>query len=264
MSEITVNASVRKEVGKKAHTLRYKGDIPGIFYGHSKSNIPVTIPEKTLKPLYKTSAASIINLKLDDGSSYKCILKDVDFDPLTDKPVHFDLYGVNENEVLTIEVPVILTGGVPQGVKEGGILQHILHRLKVSCLPKDIPDHIEIDVATLGINKSIHVADIKVPSVTLAENAKTAIVAVVPPVIEKAPEVAATEAAVAPTEPEVIGKGKKPEEGEEGAAPAAAPAAGAPAKAAAPGAKGAAPGAKPPATPAKAPAPAAPAAKPKK
>jgi large subunit ribosomal protein L25 len=248
MSEITINASVRKEVGKKAHTLRYKGDIPGIFYGHSKSNIPVTIPEKTLKPLYKTSAASIINLKLDDGSTYKCILKDIDFDPITDKPVHFDLFGVNESEALTIEVPVLLTGGVPQGVKEGGILQHILHRLKVSCLPKDIPDHIEINVATLAINKSIHVADVKIPNVTIAENAKTAIVAVVPPVVEKVAEVAATEAAVAPAEPEVIGKGKK-EEGEEGAAPAGAPAAG---------------GAKAPAAPAKAPAAAAPAAKPKK
>lgn len=257
MSEITINASVRKEVGKKAHTLRYKGDVPGIFYGHSKSNIPVTIPEKLLKPLYKTSAASIINMKLDDGSTYKCILKDIDFDPITDKPIHFDLYGINETEALTIEVPVLLTGGTPQGVKEGGILQQILHRLKVSCLPKDIPDHIEINVATLAINKSIHVADIKLPNVTIVENLKTAIVAVVPPVVEKVAEVAATEAAVAPAEPEVIGKGKK-EEGEEGAAPAA----GATGKAPAAGAKApAAPaaGTKAPAAPA-----AAPAAKPKK
>jgi large subunit ribosomal protein L25 len=114
-------------------------------------------------------------------------------------------------------------------------------------------------VANLAINKSIHVADIKVPNATIVENAKTAIVAVVPPVIEKAPEVAATEAAVVPTEPEVIGKGKKPEEGEEGATPAAAPAAGGKAPAAA--TKAPAAGAKAPATPAPA---AAPAAKPKK
>lgn len=253
MSEITITASVRKEVGKKAHTLRYKGDVPGIFYGHGKTNVPVTVPEKALKPLYKTSAANIINMKLDDGSSYKCILKDIDFDPLTERPIHFDLYGINENEALTIEVPVVLTGGTPQGVKEGGILQHILHKLRVSCLPKDIPDHIEINVATLAINKSIHVADMKIPNVTIVENAKTAIVAVVPPVIEKAPEVAAAEAAVAPAEPEVIAKGKKPEEGEAGAAaPAAAPATGGKAPAA---------GAKAPAAPAPA---AAPAAKPKK
>ncbi len=258
MAEITVTGSVRKEVGKRAHTLRYQGNVPGIFYGHSKSNVPVTIPEKALKPLYKTSAASIINLKLDDGSNYKCILKDIDFDPLTDRPIHFDLFGINENEALTIEVPVVLTGGTPSGVKEGGILQHILHKLKISCLPKDIPDHVEINVANLAINKSIHVADIKVPNAAIVENAKTAIVAVVPPIIEKAPEVAAAEAAVAPTEPEVIAKGKKPEEGEEGAAAAAAPAAGG--KAPAAPAKAPAAGAKAPA----APAPAAPAAKPKK
>ncbi|HTP13849.1 MAG TPA: 50S ribosomal protein L25, partial [Bacteroidota bacterium] len=253
--------TVRKEVGKKAHTLRYKGNVPGIFYGHGKKNVPVTMAELSLKPLYKTSAANIINLKLDDGSEFKCILKDIDFDPLTEKPVHFDLYGINENEALVIEVPVVLTGGTPSGVKEGGILQHILHRVRVSCLPKFIPDHIEINVANLGINKSIHVGDISVPNVTFAVNAKTAIVAVVPPVIEKAPEVAAAEAATAPTEPELIAKGKKPEEGEEGAAaPAAAGAGKAPAAGTAPAAAGKAPapGAKAPA------APAAPAAKPKK
>ena len=253
MSEITLTASVRKEIGKKAHTLRYKGEVPGIFYGHGKSNIAVTVAEKMLKPLYRTSATNIINLKLDDGSAHKCILKDIDFDPLTDKPIHFDLFGLNENEALTIDIPVVLTGGTPQGVKEGGILQHMMHKMKVSCLPKDIPDHIEIDVATLGINKSIHVADIKVANVTVMENPKTAVVAVVPPVVEKAPEVVAAEAAVAPAEPEVIGKGKKPEEGEEGAAaPAGAPAAAAKAPAGA---------AKAPAAPAPA---AAPAAKPKK
>jgi large subunit ribosomal protein L25 len=225
MSQITINASVRKEIGKKAHTLRYNGNVPGIYYGHGQSNIAVTMPENSLKPLYKTSAAHLIDLKLDDGSTHMCILKDIDFDPITDKPVHFDLFGVNENELLTIDVPVVLTGGTPQGVKEGGILQHILHRLKVSCLPKFIPDHIEINVSTLGINKSVHVSNISVPNVTILENAKTTIVAVVPPTVEKAPEVAATEAAVAPAEPEVIAKGKKPEEGAEGAAaPSAAPA----------------------------------------
>jgi large subunit ribosomal protein L25 len=234
MSEITITASVRKELGKKAHTLRYKGDVPGIYYGHKKENIPLALSEKALKPLYKTSAASIINLKLDDGSSYKCVLKDIDFDPITDRPVHFDLFGVNEDEVLTIEVPVVLTGGVPSGVKEGGILQHILHKVKISCLPKDIPDHIEINVATLAINKSIHASDLKIPNATILENAKTTIVAVVPPVVEKVAEVAATEVAVVPAEPEVIGKGKKPEEGEEGAAPAAGAGAAAPAAAPAP------------------------------
>ncbi len=221
MSEITLTAEVRKELGKRANALRRLGKVPGIYYGHGQNNIPVSLLEAELKPLYKTSATHVINLKLDDGSIHTCILKDIDFDPVTDKPVHFDLFGLKADEDLVIEVPVTLTGGIPEGVKGGGILQHILHKLRVSCLPKNIPDHIEINVATLGINKSIHVSDIAVPNVKIVENGKSTIVAVVPPTIEKAPEVAVTEVAAVPAEPEVIGKGKKPEEGAEaGAAPA--------------------------------------------
>ncbi|MGB2868176.1 MAG: 50S ribosomal protein L25 [Bacteroidota bacterium] len=225
MSEITLTAEVRKEVGKRAHALRRLGKVPGIYYGHGQKNIPVVLPELALKPLYKTSATHVINLKLDDGSSHTCILKDIEFDPVTDRPVHFDLFGLNEQEELVIEVPVTLSGGVPQGVKDGGILQHVMHKVRVSCLPKHIPDHVDINIATLGINKSIHVADIVIPNVRIMENPKNPIVAVVPPTIEKAPEVAAAEAAATPAEPEVIGKGKKPEEGAEGAAPAAGAAA---------------------------------------
>lgn len=215
MSEITINATIRKEIGKRAKTLRSTGSVPGIYYGHGQKNIPVTMIESSLKPLYRTAATHVINLKLDDGSSHTCILRDVQLDPVTEKPVHFDLFGLNEKEEVTIEVPVQVKG-VPKGVKDGGILQHILHKVKVSCLPKNIPDHVELDVTTLEINRSIHIKDIMVPNVKILENENSTVVAVVPPTIEKAPEVAAAEAAVALTEPEIIAKGKKPEEGEEG------------------------------------------------
>lgn len=218
MSELTINAEIRKSTGKRNNVLRREGKVPGIYYGHGLPNIPVVIPELTLRPLYQTSATHIINLALDDGSTHACILKDIDLDPVTEKPVHFDLLGLKADEVVLIEVPIKLTGGTPQGVKDGGILQHVLHRLRVSCLPKFIPESVEVDVATLGMNKSIHVGDIQVPNVKMLEDGRTTIVAVVPPVVEKAPEVAATEVAVAPAEPEVIAKGKKPEE--EGAAEA--------------------------------------------
>jgi len=237
MSEIAVNAEVRKDLGKKAKTLLRVGKVPGIYYGHGQSNIPVAIEELTLQPLYKTSAANVINLTLDDGSKHTCILRDVQFDPVTDRPVHFDLFGLNENEELTIEVPVSVTG-TPQGVRDGGILQHVLHRLRISCLPKNIPDRIELNVETLEINKSIHVRDLSIPNVKVLENESSTVVAVVPPTVLKEAEAApgAVTAEAAPAEPEVIAKGKKPEEGaEEGAkegAAAKAPAAGAKAPAA--------------------------------
>jgi large subunit ribosomal protein L25 len=217
MSEITITAEVRKDIGKRSHSLRRTGKVPGIYYGHGQQNIPVSLSEIVLKPLYTTSAAHVINLKLDDGSSHLCVLRDVQLDPVTELPVHFDLFGLNENEVLTIEVPVKLTGGIPKGVREGGILQQILHKLKLSCLPKNIPDHIEINVEGLEINRSIHVKNLSIPNVTILENETSTVVAVVPPVVVKEPEPAAVAAPTteAPAEPEVIAKGKKLEEGAE-------------------------------------------------
>ncbi|MBI4428156.1 MAG: 50S ribosomal protein L25 [Ignavibacteriales bacterium] len=217
MSEITITAQIRWEAGKRTRALRRAGNVPGIYYGHGQKNIPVTMAELSLQPLYKTTATHLINLKLDDGSSHTCILRDVQFDPVTERPLHFDLFGLNEKEELTIEIPVRVKG-IPKGVKDGGILQHVLHRMKVACLPKNIPDYIEIDVTNLEINRSIHVSEVAVPNVRILESEKSTVVAVVPPTIEKAPEVVAAEEAVAPTEPEVIARGKKPEEGaEEGA-----------------------------------------------
>jgi large subunit ribosomal protein L25 len=219
MSEITITAQIRKEVGKRSRVLRGTGKVPGIYYGHGQQNIPVTMPAISLKPLYSTSAMHVINLKLDDGSSHMCVLRDVQLDPITELPVHFDLFGLNQNESLTLEVPVKLTGGIPKGVREGGILQHILHKLKISCLPKHIPDHVEINVAELEINRSVHVRDLKIPDVKILENETSTVVAVVPPVVVKEPEptaAAATPTAEALAEPEVITKGKKPEEGAEG------------------------------------------------
>jgi len=217
MSEITLTAEIRKDVGKRSRALRGTGKVPGIYYGHGQQNIPLSLPEISLKPLYSTSAMHVINLKLDDGSSHMCILRDVQLDPVTELPVHFDLFGLNQNESLTIEVPVKLTGGIPKGVREGGILQHVLHKLKVSCLPKNIPDHVEINVEELEINRSVHVKDLKIPDVKILENETSTIVAVIPPVVVKEAEVAAVAAPIAEAlaEPEVITKGKKPEEGSE-------------------------------------------------
>lgn len=218
MSEITLNAEVRKAVGKKLNALRAQGKVPGIYYGHGQSNIPVTLSELALKPLYKTTATHVINLKLDDGSSHICILRDIQFDPLTDRPVHFDLFGLNAEEELTIDVPVVLKG-TPQGVKDGGTLQHVIHRLRVSCLPKYIPDHIEVNVEGLKINTSIHVKELVVPNVTILENENSTVAAVVPPTILKEPEPGVPAAAETVAEPEVIARGKKPEEGAETEAP---------------------------------------------
>lgn len=215
MSEVVLNAEIRKPIGKHTKQVRSQGKIPGVFYAHGEDNVNIQVPKLSLDPLIYSSETHIIDLKFDDGSSKKCILRDVQFDPVSDRPIHFDLQGLRENEKLTIEVPIVLIGGTPQGVRDGGVLQQIIHKLKVSCLPKDIPDKIEVDISGLGMNHSVHVKELPVQHVTVLENPDSTVVGVVPPTVHKEAEVA-VEAEEALKEPEVVGKGKKAEEGEEG------------------------------------------------
>jgi large subunit ribosomal protein L25 len=220
MREITLQAEIRTQLGKRVHSIRREGKVPGVYYIHGENNIPIAVHEKSLKPLIFSSEAHVINLKLNDGNEKNCILRDIQFDPVTEGPVHFDLQGLREDEEITLEVPIIVVGGTPVGVRDGGIVQQIIHRLKITCLPKDIPEHIEVNPENLKINQFIHVRDLKIENVTILENETSSIVGIVPPTVEKEP-VAGVTPTEEPVEPEVIGKGKKAEEdGVEGEEPA--------------------------------------------
>lgn len=216
MQEITLEAEIRNEVGKRARRVRREGKVPGIFYLHGEDNITIAVPERSLHKFIQSAETRIINLKLSDGRTRSCILRDIQFDPLTDRPLHVDFQGLRAEEKLTLEVPIVVVGGTPKGVKEGGVLQLVMHKLRISCLPRDIPQHVAVNAENLAINQSIHVRDITVPNVSILDSLDNTIVAVIPPTVEKV-----AEPGVAPaeeiTEPEVIGKGKKEEEVEEGA-----------------------------------------------
>jgi large subunit ribosomal protein L25 len=215
MQEITLEAEVRHQTGK-GRALRRMGKVPGIFYLHGEENITIAVPERSLHQFIHSAETHIINLKLNDGRMKSCILREIQFDPVTDRPQHVDFQGVRADERLTIEVPIIIAGGTPQGVKDGGVLQHVMHKLRISCLPKDIPEHIEVNAEQLAINHSIHVRELTVPNVTILDSQDATVVAVIPPTVEKVVEPGAV-AVEEITEPEVIAKGKKEEEGEEGA-----------------------------------------------
>jgi large subunit ribosomal protein L25 len=226
MSEFVLNADVRQNLGKRAKHSRLVGKIPGVYYARGEEAVNIEVEKLGLDPLIYTSETHVIDLRLKDGSAKKCILRDVQYDPVSDRPIHFDLQGLKENEKLTLEIPIVLTGGIPKGVRDGGMVQHMIHKLKLTCLPKDIPEKIEVNIGTLEINHSVHVRDLNVPNVTILDHADSAVVGIMPPTVVKEAEVAAvTEEAT--KEPEVVGKGKKPEEGEtaEGAKGEAKPAA---------------------------------------
>jgi large subunit ribosomal protein L25 len=221
MSEIVLNAEVRTLAGKKSKRVRRDGKVPGVYYAHGEKNIPIQVPKLNLDPLIYTSETHVIDLRVGDETK-KAILRDLQFDPITDRAIHFDLQGLREDEEITLEIPVVLTGGIPAGVRDGGLLSHILHKIKLSCLPKFIPSKIEINVSGLAINKAVHVSDLNVPNVTILENPDDSVVAVVPPTVVKEAEATTAVAADTAKEPEVVGKGKKVEEGAEDAKPAAA------------------------------------------
>ncbi len=220
MREVTLMAELRTQAGKGMGALRRAGMVPGIYYMRGESNIPLAIAEKNLKPLIQTAETHLINLTLNNGDTRSCILRDVQFDPLTDRALHVDLQGLREDEEISMEVPVVVIGGTPVGVRDGGILQQFIRSIEVFCLPRYIPDHIEVNPEELKINHFIHVGDLKIENVKILDDAETAIVGVIPPTVEKE-EVPGAPVAEEAVEPEVIGKGKKPEEGEEGEAPAA-------------------------------------------
>ena len=181
--------------------------------------IAIDVSNQAIKPLVFTSQTHLISLKLDGHEDQECVLKDVQFDPVSDEVIHFDLIGITRGEKIEIEVPVQLIGSAI-GVKEGGLLQHNLHKLEVECLPKDIPERLEVNISELKIGDTIHVKDLNFENVDILNLEDSIVVSVVHPKVEKEPvaveEGAEIEAeAEEMKEPEVIGKGKAAAEEEE-------------------------------------------------
>jgi len=175
MGDILLKAQVREETGKEiSRKLRAQGLIPAILYGPSVQPIPLVVnPTAVLKVLEKEQAASsFLDLEIIDGKNSeikKVLIKDVDFHPATDQLIHVDFYQITVGKELTLDVPIVIVGKA-KGVEKGGVLEQNLRELTISCLPKLVPSHIEIDVANLDIGDSIHVADISVAEGIKIEN----------------------------------------------------------------------------------------------
>jgi large subunit ribosomal protein L25 len=209
MEKVVIEAQKRDKINKPSRSaLRKEGKVPAIFYSKHHEPLPVQFSERAIHPLVFTSKTSLITLNVDGHEELDCIIKDVQFDPVTEKIVHIDLLGLKKGEKIQIEIPVQLVGN-PIGIKEGGILQHTLHKVEIECLPSDLPEHLEIDVANLKLGQAIHAGDLKFDNFVILNSADSIIASVTHPKVEKEAVVAGE--TPEPTEPEVIAKGKPQE-----------------------------------------------------
>jgi len=173
MSGICLDVTVREETGTgAARAARNNGEVPAVIYGGELGPVAVALRKnEVLKALNSGQfLANMIEIS-HKGEKQTVITKDVQFHPLTDLPVHVDLYRVDASTVINVEVTVTFTGDdVSPGIKRGGILNVVRHAIEVSCPAGQIPDTITVDISEMEIGDSKHISE-----VTLPENVKPSI-----------------------------------------------------------------------------------------
>jgi large subunit ribosomal protein L25 len=222
MATASFNAAVRKDAGKgTARKLRAAGEIPAIIYGHKREPQSLKLNAHQFnRMLEKISYTTTVIELMIDGAMSRTIIRELQRHPVKRDILHVDFQELVAGEKITVRVPLKFVG-TPEGVRVGGgILDEVMRELHISVDPSDIPNHIDVDVNTLGVGKSLHVRDLSIPAgVTVLDDEGQTVCLVMIPKEEAAP--APDEAAAAtPAEPELIRKPKaEDEEGAEGAEP---------------------------------------------
>jgi large subunit ribosomal protein L25 len=214
--QIEFTAFARASEGRGAsRRLRRSGRAPGIVYGGSDAPTPIELDHNALFHALRNEAfhASILTMKLD-GSSTKVLLRDVQMHPFKNEILHVDFQRVDENKKIHMKVPLhFANGDASPAVKvSGAVVSHVANDVDVSCLPRDLPEYIEVDLSGLDVGKPVHLSQLKLPAgVTVVTHGKVDPViasAVIPKAhveaeeeAAAAAEAAAAEGAVAPAAP---------------------------------------------------------------
>ncbi len=152
---------VKERSAGKAGELRRSGFVPGVVYGPSIESTSISIARKDLQSLFsKITRSSLISLAIGDKEGTDVFLKVVDYDPITDEPLHVDFYHPDVDSPLNLEVPVRITGECV-GLKSGGILNVLFNTIPVHGLARNVPALITIDVTDLDLGESIHISDVE-------------------------------------------------------------------------------------------------------
>ena len=173
MKEISISGQKRENLGKKASkTLRKEGFVPCNLYGEKKDDkgLPVALAFASsfseLRNLIYTPHIYVVRINID-GTDHTAVLKEIQFHPVTDAPLHVDFYEVNDQKPITIGIPVKLVG-LAQGVRDGGRMNLSIRKIDVTAPYQIIPEHLDVDVTSLCIGKSIKVGQLSFEGLEIA------------------------------------------------------------------------------------------------
>ncbi|MFY9586309.1 MAG: 50S ribosomal protein L25 [Actinomycetota bacterium] len=219
--EVALQAEARAGTGKGVtRKLRAAGKVPAVLYGRGLEPLALSVDRIALAKVFKTDAGRNVLIDLQvDGDTHLTLARELQRDPLRGAIVHVDFLKIARDVAIEVDVPIHITGESP-GVKEGGVIEHHIWSVHLSCLPTNVPDRLEADVSRMVIGDMLRVGDLAIPEgVTILTNPEEAVLGVVVPQVLKVEEEVPAEAELA--EGEEAAAAAEGAEGEEGAAPPA-------------------------------------------
>ncbi|MDH4257227.1 MAG: 50S ribosomal protein L25 [Candidatus Aminicenantes bacterium] len=216
-----IKAEKREVFGKNAsRRLRKEGMVPVILYGSNEVNVPLTLEKEALFKILRSETGENTVFEVSFNSETRnAMIKDLQLDPVSDEILHADLIQIAMDKVVRVSIPVVTIGDAVGIKTEGGFIDFVTREIEVECLPKDIPEHIEINISHLHLRQSFKVGDVDVPEgVKLITEPDSILVHIEIPTKEEEIEVekeAEEEVISEEEEPEVIKKEKPAEEEEE-------------------------------------------------
>jgi len=176
MKTITIEGQIRTEFGKSAtRQLRLEEKVPAVIYGGA-TEINFAAPATAFKNIVYTPDFNVVEAIID-GKSYRCVLKDLQFDKVSDKLIHVDFLELVEDKKVTVTLPIKFTGA-PVGVKAGGKLVVKIKSLKVKLLPKFLLENIELDITNLELNENVRVQDVKAENMEIMNSPRIPIASI--------------------------------------------------------------------------------------
>jgi large subunit ribosomal protein L25 len=189
--KMILNLAVQsRDLAKKSErkTMRKSGKVPAIIYSDGQPGIPISVPTNEFYKLYKKSIGGVAIFNLDvNGVETPAVVKERQIHPVTRDLIHVDFLALHPDKELTLSVPFKFIG-TPTSLKEGGSLEIALRELKVSCLPKHIPDDIPLNIEGLKIGETVYVKDLKLDNVIVKDLSSQAVILVSTPKAEKVEE----------------------------------------------------------------------------